>query len=69
MTVIGVISDKHMDLFVQTAYISAKKGTLATPIDEQASINTPKASRSTDSVISIPENGENVNREVKKIKN
>ncbi len=61
VTVIGIISDKHMDLFVQTAYAKKRKGILATPIDEQASINTPEAGRGTDSSNSIPEKSENVN--------
>ncbi len=57
MTVVAVVSDKHLDLFVQTAYVGIKKGNLATPIDEQASINTPEASHGTVSnkTISQPE--------------
>lgn len=57
MTVVAVVSDKHLDLFVQTAYVGMKKGNLATPTGEQAPINTPKASRGTVSnkTISQPE--------------
>ena len=57
MTVVAVVSDKHLDLFIRTAYVGVKKGNLATPIDEQASINTPEASRGTvsDNTISQPE--------------
>ncbi len=46
MTVTAVVSDKHLDLFVQTAYIN-KKGNLATPTAEQAADNTPEASHGT----------------------
>lgn len=52
LTVVAVVSDKHLDLRVQTAYAN-KKRDLATPIDEHASINTPKASRGTVSNDSI----------------
>lgn len=47
VSVVGVISNKHMDLFVQTMYASANKKSLATPTDEQASANTPEATRGT----------------------
>ena len=67
MTVSAVVSNKHLDLRVQTAFVGIKKGNLATPIDEQASINTPKASRGTVSDISISENGEKINTFDKKI--
>lgn len=52
LTVVAVVSDKHLDLRVQTAYAN-KKRDLATPIDEHASINTPEASRGTVSNDSI----------------
>lgn len=47
MTVVAVVSDKRLDLFVQTAYVGIKNRNLATPIDEQASINTPEANNGT----------------------
>ena len=43
-----------------------KKGTLATPLGEQAPKNTPEASRGTDSTISIPDSGEKSNPSAKK---
>ena len=46
-TVIGVISDKHMDLFVQTSYIGAKKGSLSTRASEKTDTITPEARRGT----------------------
>ncbi len=55
VTISAVVSDKHLDLFVQTAYASIKKGNLATPTGEQAPINTPEASRSTVSNERIPQ--------------
>ena len=55
MTIAAVVSDKHLDLFVQTAYVGIKKGNLVTPIAEQAAINTPKASSDTVSKDSIPQ--------------
>ncbi len=64
-TVLAVVSDKHLDLRVQTEYIhpQSKKGTLATPLGEQAPNNTPKASGGTDSTNSISQNQQNVNTE------
>lgn len=61
MTIAAVVSDKHLDLFVQTAYVGIKKGNLYTPIAEQAAINTPEASSGTVSINSIPNSSENVN--------
>lgn len=61
VTVSAVVSDKHLDLFVQTAFIGIKKGNLATPIDEQASINTPKASSGTVSKNTLSHGNEKVN--------
>lgn len=55
MTISAVVSDKHLDLFVQTAFVGIKKGNLVTPIAEQAAINTPKASSDTVSKDSIPQ--------------
>ena len=46
-TVIGVISDKHMDLFVQTSYIGAKKGSLSTRASAKTDTITPEARRGT----------------------
>ncbi len=64
-TIVAVVSDKHLDLRVQTEYIHPqnKKGTLATPLGEQAPNNTPKASGGTDSTDSISQNAEDVNTE------
>ena len=61
MTVVAIVSDKHLDLFVQTQYVNVKKGTLATPLGEQAPKNTPEASRGTDSTISIPDSAKKIN--------
>lgn len=47
MNIVAVVSDKRLDLFVQTAYVSVKKGNIATPTGEQAPINTPEANSST----------------------
>lgn len=66
MTVTAIVSDKHLDLKVQTAFVGIKKGNLATPIDEQASNNTPEASRGTVSNDSIIKKSEIVNSENKK---
>lgn len=62
-TVVTVKSDKHKDLFIQTAYIGMKKGTLAAGIDEQATINTSETLRGTDSSLSsiLPQAEKNVN--------
>lgn len=63
MNVVAVVSDKRLDLFVQTIYVNVKKGNLATPMDEQASINTPEANSGTvSSGISISDGQEDVNR-------
>ena len=61
MTVVAVVSDKHLDLRVQTAYVGIKKGNLSTPTGEQAPANTPEASRGTISNSSISQNPQNVN--------
>ena len=47
MNVTVVVSSKHLDIFVQTMFINEKSGNLSTPTDEQASVNTPKASSGT----------------------
>ncbi len=62
-TIVAVVSDKHLDLRVQTEYIHPqnKKGTLATPLGEQAPNNTPKASSGTDSTNIIPLPTDSVN--------
>ena len=41
-TVTAVVSDNHMNLFVQTMYAGAYKRSLATVADEHASANSPK---------------------------
>lgn len=61
MNVVAVVSDKRLDLFVQTVYTNVKKGNLATPTGEQAPINTPEANSSTVSNNSIRKSGRNVN--------
>lgn len=65
-TVNAVVSDKHLDLFVQTEYIGIKKGNLATPTGEQAPINTPEASSGTVSTNIISQTSENINPQNKK---
>ena len=61
-TVVTYTSTKHNDLRVQTMYIGAKKRSLATPMDEQASINTPEASSGTAPDVILPESDPAVNR-------
>ena len=61
-TVRAVVSDKRLDLFVQTSFIGVKKGSLATPTGEQAPINTPEANSGTTSFnTSISDFSENIN--------
>ena len=60
-TVIGVISDKHMDLFVQTSYIGAKKGSLATRASEKTDTITPEAHRGTAPDNNIADSADAVN--------
>ena len=60
MNVVAVVSDKRLDLFVQTVYTNVKKGNLATPTGEQAPINTPEANGSTVSDNSIRNSSEEV---------
>lgn len=60
-TVIGVISDKHMDLFVQTSYIGAKKGSLATRASEKTDTITPEARRGTAPDNNIADSADAVN--------
>ena len=47
MTVVSIVSDKHLDLFVQTTYINRKKESLATPIDAKTPILTSETSSGT----------------------
>lgn len=61
MNVVAVVSDKRLDLFVQTVYTNVKKGNLATPTGEQAPINTPEANSSMVSNNSIRKSSRNVN--------
>lgn len=62
MNVVAVVFNKRLDLFAQTMYVNVKKGNLATPMDEQASINTPEASSGTvSSKPGIDEDGVNSN--------
>lgn len=60
MTVVAVVSDKHLDLFVQTAYASAKKRDLATVIDGKSPYPTSEAARGTVSNSKIFDSSENV---------
>ncbi len=62
-TVTAVVSDKHMDLFVQTEFINIKKGNLSSPIGVQAPINTPEATRGTvsNNIITKPNSIVNTN--------
>jgi len=65
-TVDAVVSDKHLDLFVQTAFVGIKKGNLAVPIGEQAPINTPKANNGTVSEDIITQPKPIVKKQIKK---
>ena len=58
-TVAGVVSDKHIDLFVQTMYVSKKNRSLATATDDQASVNTSKTTSGTAPNNIIPNSEEN----------
>ena len=60
MNVVAVVSDKRLDLFVQTVYTNVKKGNPATPIGEQAPINTPEANSSMVSNSRITQSDANV---------
>ena len=60
MNVVAVVSDKRLDLFVQTVFVNIKKGNLATPTGEQAPINTPEASSGTVSKVNVAQNGGDV---------
>ena len=60
MNVVAVVSDKRLDLFVQTVYVNTKKGNLATPIGEQAPINTPEANNGTVSEVNVAQPGTDV---------
>ena len=66
-TVIAVVSDKHLDLFVQTEYVNIKKGNLAAPKGDQAPFNTPEAHDGTVPINSIPDSAEKVNTSDEKI--
>ena len=56
-------SQKHHDLSVQTMFAGKNKGNLATPMNDQAFINTPEANNSTVSTDIIPQSDDNVNRQ------
>lgn len=58
--VVAVVSDKRMDLRVQTMYGGRKKS-LATPTSEQALVNTPEASSGTAPIGRITQEDEAVN--------
>ena len=61
-TVVAVVSDKRLDLFVQTAYVGIKKGNLSTPIGKQVPINTPKANSGTVSCANVARTAPTVNQ-------
>ena len=54
ITIAGVVSDKHLDLFVQTMYLSKKNRNLATAVDDQASANTSETTSGTVSKTRLP---------------
>ena len=67
-TVMAYVSDKRLDLIVQTMFSGKKRGNLATPMDEQASINTPEANSGTVSMNSIQDSAEKSNPKPAKIR-
>lgn len=46
-TLAAVVSRKHLDIYTQTMYVAIKNRSLATPIDEQAPIDTPETTSGT----------------------
>ncbi|MBQ4326963.1 MAG: hypothetical protein IJC32_00940 [Clostridia bacterium] len=67
MNIVAVVSDKRLDLFVQTVYVNTKRGTLATPIGETFLYHTPEANSGTDSSARIvPQDPDVVKPAVKK---
>ena len=58
--VAAVVSDKRLDLFVQTTFINKKTGSIATPESVQADSFTPKATGGTAPINSISEKGGDV---------
>ncbi len=68
-TVVAVVSDKHLDIRVQTSYIGIKKGNLATPVDASSPAFTSETSRGTVSDIIIPHLQGKVNINVKEKSN
>ena len=67
-TVVAVVSNKHIDLRVQTLWVN-KKRSIATPISEHADINTPKATRGTAPTSNVTHGAENSNQAFIKNKN
>lgn len=65
VTVTAYVSDKHLDLVVQTMFANIKKGNLATPTDVQASVNTPEANYGTVSNSSIRNSEPNVKKSMR----
>lgn len=63
-TIIAVMSDKHLDLYVQTMYIGKKNRSLATPIDESPLSYTPEARSGTAPNGNIPQSTENVTQNI-----
>ncbi len=64
-TIVAVVSDKHHDLFVQTAYFGAKKESLASPLDTKLAPNTTSETpRGTAFNNTISDSTENVNGNV-----
>ena len=62
ISVVAVVSNKHLDLFVQTMYAKNKKGNLATPTVVQATVFTPEAPRGTVSTGTITQPEDSVNQ-------
>ena len=62
--VAAVVSDRRLDLFVQTTFINKKTGSIATPESVQADSFTPKATGGTAPTNSISKNAEDVNPDV-----
>ena len=59
ITVTAYVSQRHIDLTVQTMF-SGKKRSLATATDEHASVNTLKAANGTASIDTMPQTSEDV---------
>ncbi|MBQ7863793.1 MAG: hypothetical protein IJ353_04910 [Lachnospiraceae bacterium] len=63
-SVVGVVSDKHIDLFVQTMYIKKNRSLATPPSDENILLQTSETPSSTASNNSIPHSGENATENI-----